>query len=80
MAQLFQKDHFKEIIPFRGTIEDGIFDKSRAIIRECNKPQILKELSNFGIDGGTLFIEPSDMTRAIVMEDVWRNDNVIIYE
>jgi len=80
MAQLIQEDHFNDYIPFRGALEQGIFNKGRAIIKECNKSQILKDLSNFGIDGGTLFLEPSDITKAIVMEDIWRLDNIIRYE
>ena len=80
MAQLIQKDHFNEYIPFRGTLEDGLFNKSRAIIKDCNKSQILKDISSLGIDGGTLFLEPSDITKAIVMENIWRIDNIIKYE
>lgn len=80
MAQLIYKDRYNEYVPFRDTLEDGLFCMNRAIIKECYKSHILKDLSSFEIDGGTLFLEPSDITKAIVMEDIWKIENDIRYE
>lgn len=54
--------------------EEKFFDDHRAIIRDCNKEKILKELSILGIDGGSIYKDPQEKLKTINKEVQWEID------
>jgi hypothetical protein len=57
--------------------EEAFFDDRRAIIRDCNKENILKELSTLGIDGGSIYKDAQEKLKTINKEIQWEaNQNI----
>ena len=54
--------------------ESSFFEKRRAIVHCSNKVEILKKLSELGIDAGTIYQDVTKKLKTIVLEEEWKID------
>lgn len=76
MAPLIEEEFDEDMVPLnkKSLNNTEFFDDKRAIIRGCDKENIMHELSVYGIDSGTIYKGIEEKLRAIVTEEIWESN------